>query len=102
MRYMKRRLMTDKKIKLYKKLKNSPTNASYSDLCKLAELAGFVHKKKTGGKKKGGGHKIYKHPINKAMMNFQPNKKDKSKAKKYQVDQLIESIEVNNLIKENK
>jgi hypothetical protein len=46
--------------------------------------------------------KCYKHPIYQKMMNFQPDKNDKSKAKKYQVSQLIDFIDNNELIKEDK
>jgi predicted RNA binding protein YcfA (HicA-like mRNA interferase family) len=88
--------MTKKILKLYNKLKESPTNASYDEVCQLAEKAGFVFRKQNGS------HKIYKHPIYQRIMNFQPDKNDKSKAKKYQVSQLIDFIDNNELIKEDK
>ena len=57
-----------KKDKLYKKAKESPENLSFTEICSLAEHA--------------GSHKIYKHPKIKKMLNFQPDKRNKSKAKK--------------------
>jgi len=88
--------MVDKKKILYEKLKKSSTNASFKDICKLAEEVDFVFRNQNGS------HKIYKHPILKATMNFQPDKRDKSKAKKYQIVQLIKFIDDNNLIKGEK
>jgi predicted RNA binding protein YcfA (HicA-like mRNA interferase family) len=88
--------MTKKINKLYKKLKKSPINAAYNEICQLAQEAGFVFRKQSGS------HKIYKHPIYRRIMNFQPDKSDKSKAKKYQVSQLIDFIDNNKLIKEDK
>ena len=79
--------MTEKKIKLYKKLKKSPTNASFTDICNLAGEVGFDLRNQKGS------HKIFKHPVHKNIMNFQPDKRDKSKAKKYQVAQLIGFIQ---------
>ncbi len=87
--------MTEKKIKLYKKLTESPTNAKFNEICRLAEEVGFEFRNQNGS------HKIYKHPVYKKMMNFQPDKRDNSKAKKYQVSQLISFIDDNNLIKED-
>lgn len=88
--------MTKNRIKIYIKLKKSPTNATYSEICQLAEHAGFVFRKQKGS------HKIYKHPSLKGTMNFQSDKKDKSKAKKYQVSQLIDFIDRYELIKKEK
>ena len=81
-------------LKLYRKIKKSPTNASFSDLCKLAEKVGFVFRNQSGS------HSIYKHPMHGNIMNFQPDKKNKSKAKKYQVSQLIGFIDDNKIVKE--
>ncbi len=88
--------MTKKLKKLYEKLKESPTNASFNEICQLAEQTGFVFRKQKGG------HKIYKHPIHRIIMNFQPDKSDKCKAKKYQISQLIDFIDKHDLIKEDK
>jgi len=86
--------MVDRLLKLYKKLTVSPNNASFTDLCKLAEEVGFVFRNQSGS------HAIYKHPKYKKIMNFQPDKKNKSNAKKYQVLQLISFIDDNEIIKE--
>ena len=86
--------MTDRLLKLYRKIKESPTNASFSDLCKLAEEVGFVFRNQSGS------HLIYKHPMHRNIMNFQPDKRNKSKAKKYQVSQLICFIDDNKIVKE--
>lgn len=83
-----------KKDKIYKKAKYSPENLTFNELCSLAEHAGFEFRNQSGS------HKIYKHPVNKKMMNFQPDEKNKGKAKKYQVGQLIEIIEEYNLMEE--
>ncbi len=88
--------MTRNKQKTYAKLKNAPSNASFSDICRLAEQVGFVFRNQKGS------HKVYKHPRHRYTMNFQPDKKDKSKAKKYQVAQLIGFIDEHNLIKKGK
>jgi hypothetical protein len=88
-----------KKEKLYKKAKESSRNLSFDELCLLAEKIGFIFKRQKGS------HKLYKHPdlvhprIGKRM-NFQPDERDKSKAKRYQIEQLIEFIEYFHLIGE--
>ena len=56
-----------------------------SDLCTLAEMAGFVFDRA------GGSHKIYRHPAG-GMMNFQDVN---GKAKPYQVKQLLDYISQN-------
>ncbi len=73
--------------KLIKKAKTSPTNFTFNEICLLATRVGFVLRNQTGS------HKIYKHPIYEKMMNFQPDKQDKSKAKRKQIDQLLEFID---------
>ena len=75
--------MVDSTKKLFEKAKISPENV------------GFEYKRTNGD------HKIYKHPKisgRECLVNFQPDKRDRSKAKKYQVKQLITIIENNNLI----
>ena len=83
-----------KKDKLFKKARDSSENLTFNELCYLAEHAGFEFRNQTGS------HKIYKHPVIKKTMNFQPDKKDKSKAKKYQTKQLITIIEDFNLMED--
>ncbi len=80
-----------KKEKLLHKAKNSPSNFKFTELCLLAEKFGFKFRNQSGS------HKIYKHEEYGKMMNFQPNKKDKSKAKQYQIEELIAFIEDNDL-----
>ena len=70
-------------------------NFAYKDLCKLAEHAGFEHRK-TKKARDGTSHEIYKHPSfqleNRDLMSFQPSWEDSSKAKPYQVNQLVKFI----------
>ncbi|MCE5294260.1 MAG: type II toxin-antitoxin system HicA family toxin [Chlamydiales bacterium] len=80
-----------RKEKLFRKSKDSPNNLSFDELCSLAKRVGFVYKKTSGD------HEIYKHPIGGKMMNFQPID---GKAKPYQVRQLLDFIEDNNLMEE--
>ena len=80
----------DKK-KLLNKAKKSPSNLRFKELCLLAEKCGFIYRNQSGD------HKIYKHKEYAKIMNFQPDKKNKSKAKKYQIKQLIDFIEDNKL-----
>jgi len=75
------------KKKLYNKAKTSPTNFRFNELCSLAESVGFVFRNQSGS------HKIYKHPTLKKIMNFQPDKREKSKAKKTQIRQLLDFID---------
>lgn len=81
-----------KKTKLLKKAKNTPANLSFNEVCLLAEQFGFVFKRQKGS------HRLYKHPklehpeIGKRM-NFQPDERDPSKAKKYQINQLLSFID---------
>jgi predicted RNA binding protein YcfA (HicA-like mRNA interferase family) len=81
-----------KKNKILTKAKKSPENITFNELCSLAEHAGFEFRNQTGS------HKIYKHPTIKKMLNLQPDKNDKSKAKKYQIKQLIAYIDDFNLM----
>lgn len=81
-----------KKEKLHKKAKESPGNIRFSELCSLAKYAGFEFRKKRGS------HETYKHPDTRKMLNFQPDKKDSSKAKTYQIKQLLDIIEEGNLL----
>lgn len=85
-------LMGSKKQELYQAAKNSPNNIKFSDLCNLAEAVGFKFRRFNGG------HKIYKHEKMGNIMTFQPDKGDKSKAKAYQVRQLVEFIEEYDLL----
>jgi predicted RNA binding protein YcfA (HicA-like mRNA interferase family) len=76
-----------KNDKIFIKAKESPENLTFKELCSLAEYVGFQFRNQTGS------HKIFKHPIIKKILNLQPDKRDKGKAKKYQVKQIIDIIE---------
>ncbi|HPR53412.1 MAG TPA: type II toxin-antitoxin system HicA family toxin [Deltaproteobacteria bacterium] len=78
-----------RKEKLYRKASESPNNLSFSELCSLAKQVGFVYRNTSGD------HETYKHPIGGRMMNFQPIN---GKAKPYQVKQLLDFIEENDLM----
>ena len=80
-----------KKEKLYRKAKESPGNLTFSDLCTLAEYVGFEFRNQTGS------HRLYKQPTINKTINLQPDKRDKSKAKKYQIKQLLTIIDDYNL-----
>lgn len=81
-----------KKERLFEKAKNSAANLRFEELCLLAEMVGFIFRNQNGD------HKIYKHKNFKGMMNFQPDKHDKSKAKIFQIKQLVNFIEEFKLI----
>jgi predicted RNA binding protein YcfA (HicA-like mRNA interferase family) len=81
-----------KKEKLFEKAKNSAVNLRFEELCSLAEMVGFIFRNQNGD------HKIYKHKNLERTMNFQSDKHDKSKAKRYQIKQLINFIEEFKLI----
>ena len=82
--------MTQKQ-KLFAKAQNSIQNFRFSDLCKLAELVGCVFKRQTSS------HKMYGHPKKHGHFNFQ---NFNGKAKPYQIRELLNFIEENNLIEE--
>ena len=71
--------------KLVQRATEAPGNLRFSDLCALAEMAGFIFDRAAGS------HKIYKHPAG-FMMNFQDVN---GKAKPYQVRQLLDFIRRN-------
>ena len=79
------------KNKAYKKIKKSPTNIRFTEICNIAESFGFEHR---GG---AGSHTIYKRKDIDEKLNFQ---NDKGKAKPYQVRQLIKIIERYNLLED--
>ena len=83
-----------KKDKILAKAQSSPGNLSFNELCTLAKHAGFEFRNQTGS------HKIFKHPTIKKMLNLQPDKNDKSKAKIYQTKQLVAYIEDFNLMED--
>jgi predicted RNA binding protein YcfA (HicA-like mRNA interferase family) len=82
----------NKKQKLYESIKDNPQNTKFCDLTKLASHVGFVL-----GRTKGGHHQYIRPDDPKILISFQPDKQNKSMAKGYQVKQLINFIEENNL-----
>lgn len=68
--------------KLLQRAVEAPGNLRFTDLCKLAEMVGFVFDRAAGS------HRIYKHPAG-MMMNFQDVN---GQAKPYQVKQLLDFI----------
>ena len=86
-----------KKEKLFLKLRASPNNCHFEDICLLAEHVGFLPKGNSGT-----SHRIYKHnvisgPNLEGVMNFQ---NVNGKAKPFQVRQLLDFIEKHGLLKE--
>jgi len=68
--------------KLLQRATEAPGNLRFTDLCKLAEMTGFVFDRAAGS------HRIYKHTAG-MMMNFQDVN---GQAKPYQVKQLLNFI----------
>lgn len=68
----------------------SKNNYPFKDLCDLAEAAGFEFRNQTGS------HLIYKHPkyVNGVIdkLTLQPSESDSSKAKPYQIKQVVNFI----------
>ncbi|MCB9764478.1 MAG: type II toxin-antitoxin system HicA family toxin [Alphaproteobacteria bacterium] len=77
-------------IRLLNAARRSPRNLRFTDLCALAEAAGFAFKRQSGS------HRIYVHPNPQVPpMNFQERD---GKAKPYQVKQLLFAIEEHRLL----
>lgn len=74
--------------KLLDKARRSPAGLRFSELCKLAEAFGFVFQRQKGS------HKIYSNDHIRQMLNFQD---DHGKAKAYQVRQLLDCADRNQL-----
>ncbi|MDX2042023.1 MAG: hypothetical protein SF097_12275 [Acidobacteriota bacterium] len=76
--------------KLLQKVKNSPNNLRFEEICHLAESYGWIFQRQDGT-----SHAVYLHPAlgNSvgALMNFQSKK---GMAKRYQVKQLLDAIEL--------
>ena len=81
---------TEKALRLLQSLETSQSNVSFSDLCRLAKMAGFSYDRQKGS------HKIYRHEKYPGIMNFQDVN---GKAKPYQVKQLLAFIAEHDLIK---
>ena len=83
--------LSAKKREVYEKLKRSPGNVSFAEVCKAAELFGFWFR---GGK---GSHRIFVRKGIAEMLNFQ---NVRGKTKPYQVKQLVKVIEKYTLLEE--
>jgi len=79
----------EKLAKLIAKAKQSPNNFAFSDLVHLWELLGADFERQRGS------HKIYRHPLNPAIINIQDSN---GKAKVYQVRQALQWIEDYSLV----
>lgn len=75
--------------KLLAKARRSPANLRFSEVCSLAEKAGFVQRKSSGT-----SHRVYKHPaIQDALASLCNFQDDDGNAKAYQVRQLLGRID---------
>jgi len=82
----------DKKQKLLGKAKRSPESISFKEIQDLAVFFGFIFDTQNGS------HIQYKRKDDPyGFMNFQPRKNDKKMAKIFQVRQLVNFIETNEL-----
>lgn len=70
-------------------------NIKFRDLQKLLMSLGFRQKENNGD------HFLYNYPDIKELINIQPDKKDRSKAKSYQVRQIRNFINLHGIKGEN-
>lgn len=70
----------------------SDKNIKFKDLQALLLSLGFAQKENNGD------HFLYNYPGIKELINIQPDKKDHSKAKSFQVRQIREFIKRNNIV----
>ncbi|OIO06188.1 MAG: hypothetical protein AUJ52_12715 [Elusimicrobia bacterium CG1_02_63_36] len=74
--------------KLLQRARQNPSGLRFSELCKLAEAFGFTLQRRKGS------HRIYAMDRLREIMNFQD---DAGKAKAYQVRQLLDCVDRNQL-----
>jgi hypothetical protein len=74
--------------KLVELARNNPAGLRFRDLCRIAESFGFVFLRQKGS------HRIYAHEGLRQIMNFQD---DRGSAKAYQVRQLLDCVDRNQL-----
>ena len=79
------------KNEVYQKIKISSANVRFDEICKIAEMYGFMFK---GGK---GSHRTYARSGIIEMLNFQ---NVRGMAKPYQVKQLVKIIDKYRLVEE--
>lgn len=75
-------------MKVLEKARRNPAGLRFSEVCKLAEAFGFVFQRQKGS------HRIYTLDRGREIMNFQD---DSGKAKAYQVRQLLDCADRNQL-----
>ena len=68
--------------------RDNPAGLRFSDLCRLAEAFGFTFQRQKGS------HRLYAHEGVRRILNFQ---NDRGGAKAYQVRQLLECVDQNQL-----
>ena len=83
-----------KKEKLLRKAIESPENLRFNELKTLLSYYGFEWRRTKGD------HGIYKNKKCREILNIQPDKNDKSKAKKYQVDKFIATLKKNGFLED--
>jgi predicted RNA binding protein YcfA (HicA-like mRNA interferase family) len=69
--------------KILAKARRSAANLRFDEALVLAECLGFEHARTRGS------HRIFKHEGSRTTLNLQPDKRDPSKAKKRQVEELV-------------
>ena len=74
--------------KLLQSARGNPAGLRFSGLCRLAEALGFIFQRQKGS------HRVYAHPGKRGIMNFQ---NDRGMAKAYQVKQLLDFVDRQNL-----
>ena len=74
-----------KKEKRNQKIRNKPQGVNFDELLKWLADNGFSLEKINGS------HHLFRHPITRKKLNFQPDKN--GKAKPYQIKQAIKAID---------
>ena len=67
--------------------RRDPAGVEFNDLRYLVEAAGWVLKRISGD------HHVFSRPRTPEIINLQPEKRDKKRAKRYQVLQVLDLIE---------
>ncbi len=83
--------MKEKRVKIYRRLKENPGNVRFEDLCRALEAFGFRYR---GGK---GSHRVF---VRKGIREILTVQHVKCRAKGYQVRQLLKLVEKYNLLEE--
>ena len=67
--------------------RRDPASIEFNDLKYLVEASGWILKRVSGD------HHVFSRPNTPEIINLQPEKRDKKKAKRYQVVQVVDLIE---------